>query len=136
MTNAGERTRVHLARLNRAQHDGHRPLARRSRGPRALPPRSPTPPAPRPATTARPLWRPLRRQEALRDPTRLFEFLITEAALRWTPGPGTRAAQRSHLASIATLDNVWIGRATALTSTADPFTDCTGTSPPTQKAPL
>lgn len=66
----------------------------------------------------------LRRQEALHDPAKRFEFLITEAALRWAPGPGTTAAQCSHLASIATLENVWVGLL-PLNSPAGPFTDFT-----------
>jgi transcriptional regulator with XRE-family HTH domain len=53
----------------------------------------------------------LRRQEALYDEAKRFEFLITEAALRWTPGgpPAVIAAQLARLESVATLPNVWVG---------------------------
>ena len=52
----------------------------------------------------------LQRQLALYDTDRHFEFLITEAALRWRPGP-TRLllAQLDRIASISSLENVSIG---------------------------
>lgn len=52
----------------------------------------------------------LHRQLALYDTDRQFEFLITEAALRWRPGPvRLQLAQLHHVASISTLDNVTVG---------------------------
>ncbi|MGD0558704.1 MAG: helix-turn-helix transcriptional regulator [Streptosporangiaceae bacterium] len=52
----------------------------------------------------------LERQIALFDPARRFEFLITEAALRFRPGsPDMMAAQLDRIASLSTLDNVSIG---------------------------
>jgi transcriptional regulator with XRE-family HTH domain len=52
----------------------------------------------------------LDRQLALFDERRQFEFLITEAALRWRPGPaGMLLAQFDRLASLSTLSNVSIG---------------------------
>jgi transcriptional regulator with XRE-family HTH domain len=52
----------------------------------------------------------LNRQLALYDRGRHFEFLITEAALRWRPGPvKLLMAQLHHIASISTLDNVMVG---------------------------
>lgn len=52
----------------------------------------------------------LDRQLALFDQDRHFEFLITEAALRWRPGPPRLLqAQLDRIASLATLDNVLIG---------------------------
>lgn len=52
----------------------------------------------------------LDRQDALFDPVRQFGFLITEAALRWRPGPpGLILAQLDRIASISTLENVTIG---------------------------
>lgn len=52
----------------------------------------------------------LQRQQALYDPSRRFEFLITEAALRWRPGPvSLLVAQLAHISSISTLENVTIG---------------------------
>ncbi|MEO3804196.1 helix-turn-helix transcriptional regulator [Nonomuraea sp. B1E8] len=52
----------------------------------------------------------LRRQLALYEGERRFEFLITEAALRWRPGePMLLVAQLNQIASIATLENVSIG---------------------------
>lgn len=50
------------------------------------------------------------RQAALFDPGRRFSFLVTEAALRWRPGPlGLLLAQLDRIASVATLANVDIG---------------------------
>lgn len=50
------------------------------------------------------------RQQTLYDEARQFEFLLTEAALRWRPGPPTMlAAQLDRVASLATLTNVSIG---------------------------
>jgi transcriptional regulator with XRE-family HTH domain len=52
----------------------------------------------------------LRRQEALYDTSRRFEFLITEAALRWqSHDTGLLLPQLDRIASLATLDNVWVG---------------------------
>ncbi|GAA0370732.1 helix-turn-helix transcriptional regulator [Actinoallomurus spadix] len=53
----------------------------------------------------------LDRQLALyKDDDRHFEFLITEAALRWRPGPPRLAiAQLDRIATVSTLDNVSIG---------------------------
>ena len=48
----------------------------------------------------------LERQQALYDRHRRFEFILTEAALRWRPGPGLLTAQLNHLASMATLNTV------------------------------
>lgn len=48
----------------------------------------------------------LERQQALYDRQRRFEFILTEAALRWRPGPGLLTAQLDHLASLATLETV------------------------------
>ena len=50
------------------------------------------------------------RQLALYDSARRFEFLITEAALRWRPGPPSLlVAQLGRIATLGTLDNVSIG---------------------------
>jgi transcriptional regulator with XRE-family HTH domain len=52
----------------------------------------------------------LDRQLALYDEDRRFDFLITEAALRWRPGPAQiLLAQLDRITSISTLDNVKIG---------------------------
>jgi transcriptional regulator with XRE-family HTH domain len=52
----------------------------------------------------------LRRQEALHDPGRRFEFLITEAALRWPAGDAQlMAAQYDRIAQLSTLDNIAVG---------------------------
>jgi transcriptional regulator with XRE-family HTH domain len=52
----------------------------------------------------------LDRQVALFDSARQFEFLITEAALRWRIGPvGLLRAQLDRIASVSTLENVSIG---------------------------
>ncbi|GAA0998286.1 helix-turn-helix transcriptional regulator [Acrocarpospora macrocephala] len=52
----------------------------------------------------------LRRQLALYESDRQFDFLITEAALRWRPGqPRLLLAQLNQIASIGTLENVSIG---------------------------
>jgi transcriptional regulator with XRE-family HTH domain len=52
----------------------------------------------------------LDRQVALFDPARQFEFLITEAALRWRIGPaGLLRSQLDRIASLGTLENVSIG---------------------------
>jgi transcriptional regulator with XRE-family HTH domain len=57
------------------------------------------------AVTAR-----LERQQALHEKKRHFEFLMTEAALRWLPGPPElRAAQLDHVAALATLDTIDLG---------------------------
>lgn len=50
------------------------------------------------------------RQLALYDTARRFEFLVTEAALRWRPGPPSLlVAQLGRIAALGTLDNVSIG---------------------------
>jgi transcriptional regulator with XRE-family HTH domain len=52
----------------------------------------------------------LGRQVALYDASRQFDFLITEAALRWRPGPvPLLRAQLDRIASISSLENVSIG---------------------------
>ena len=52
----------------------------------------------------------LDRQLALFDETKSFEFLITEAALRWRPGPpALLRAQLDRIASLSSLSNVSIG---------------------------
>lgn len=52
----------------------------------------------------------MRRQEALYDPATQFEFLLTEAALRWPAGgPEIMAAQYDRLTQVSTLNNVRIG---------------------------
>ncbi|MBP2326315.1 transcriptional regulator with XRE-family HTH domain [Kibdelosporangium banguiense] len=52
----------------------------------------------------------LHRQRLVFDEGRQFEFLITDAALRWKPGPvNVLLAQWDRIASIATLGNVSIG---------------------------
>ncbi|QFZ24425.1 XRE family transcriptional regulator [Saccharothrix syringae] len=50
------------------------------------------------------------RQRLVFEPHRRFDFLITEAALRWRPGPlPLLLAQFDRLASVSTLDNVSLG---------------------------
>lgn len=50
------------------------------------------------------------RQLALYEESRQFDFLITEAALRWRPGPPRLLlAQLDRIASISTLENVSLG---------------------------
>ncbi|TDB96399.1 helix-turn-helix transcriptional regulator [Actinomadura sp. 7K534] len=52
----------------------------------------------------------LNRQLVLFDQTRRFEFLLTEAALRWRPGPARLLlAQLDRISSLATLENVTVG---------------------------
>ncbi|MFJ8962123.1 helix-turn-helix domain-containing protein [Lentzea sp. NPDC102401] len=52
----------------------------------------------------------LLRQQALFEPERRFEFLITESALRWRPGPAwLLLAQLERLVSISTLATVSLG---------------------------
>jgi transcriptional regulator with XRE-family HTH domain len=52
----------------------------------------------------------LQRQQALHEPGRAFEFVITEAALRWRPGPReVVSAQLMHVAALASLESVTIG---------------------------
>ncbi|MGH3932399.1 MAG: helix-turn-helix domain-containing protein [Pseudonocardiaceae bacterium] len=54
-----------------------------------------------------------KRQQVLYEPGRRFEFVVTEAALRWRPGPDDNprvlAAQLRHIASVSTLDTVRFG---------------------------
>jgi transcriptional regulator with XRE-family HTH domain len=53
------------------------------------------------------------RQQVLYEPGRRFEFVVTEAALRWRPGPDDNprmlAGQLHHIASLMTLDTVRLG---------------------------
>ncbi|MEV4562807.1 helix-turn-helix transcriptional regulator [Nonomuraea sp. NPDC049419] len=68
----------------------------------------------------------LDRQLVLYDESKRFEFLITEAALRWRPGPPRLLlAQLDRIASLGTLENVSIGvipqDAEAVISMAHPF---------------
>ena len=50
------------------------------------------------------------RQQALYSSDRAFEFILTEAALRYRPGSGdVLTAQLAHLASVATLETVSVG---------------------------
>jgi hypothetical protein len=53
----------------------------------------------------------LQRQQALFKQDREFDFLITDAALRWCPNlpRGLVLAQLDRIASLSTLDNVSIG---------------------------
>ncbi|MBB5850201.1 helix-turn-helix domain-containing protein [Amycolatopsis umgeniensis] len=52
----------------------------------------------------------LNRQQLIFEPDRQFDFVITEGALRWCPGPPRGLlAQWDRIASIVTLDNVSIG---------------------------
>ena len=54
----------------------------------------------------------LRRQSILADPSRHFEFLMPEAALRWRPAgiePGVLAAQYDRIQVVAGLANVALG---------------------------
>jgi transcriptional regulator with XRE-family HTH domain len=52
----------------------------------------------------------LNRQLALYEPEKKFAFLITEAAMRWRPGPAELLlAQLDRVASVSTLDNVTVG---------------------------
>ena len=58
-----------------------------------------------PAVAAR-----LGRQEILHEPGRSFEFLLTEAALRYRPGPReVLTAQLDHLAAVATSESISLG---------------------------
>ncbi|MGH2604294.1 MAG: DUF5753 domain-containing protein [Dehalococcoidia bacterium] len=53
------------------------------------------------------------RQLILYEPGHRFEFVVTEAALRWRPGPDDNpwilAAQMQHIASLSTLESVRLG---------------------------
>lgn len=53
------------------------------------------------------------RQQVLYEPGRQFEFVVSEAALRWRPGPDNNprllAAQLRHIASVSTLNTVRFG---------------------------
>jgi transcriptional regulator with XRE-family HTH domain len=52
----------------------------------------------------------LARQQGLYKPGREFEFILTEAALRYRPGEGdVLTAQLNHLTSVATLETVSLG---------------------------
>ncbi|RAY15927.1 XRE family transcriptional regulator [Actinomadura craniellae] len=68
----------------------------------------------------------LDRQLILYEEGKRFEFLITEAALRWRPGPARLlAAQLDRVASLSTLENVRVGlipyRAQAVTFVSHGF---------------
>lgn len=68
----------------------------------------------------------LRRQLIVYDQDRQFDFLLTEAALRWRPGPvSLMLGQLDRITSMSTLDNVSIGvipmDAMATTFTTHPF---------------
>ncbi|MGH4019261.1 MAG: DUF5753 domain-containing protein [Pseudonocardiaceae bacterium] len=53
------------------------------------------------------------RKLVLHEPGHRFEFVVTEAALRWRPGPDDNprmmVAQMHHIASLSTLENVRLG---------------------------
>lgn len=53
------------------------------------------------------------RKLILHEPGRRFEFIVTEAALRWRPGPDDNpqmlATQLHHLASLSTLESISFG---------------------------
>jgi transcriptional regulator with XRE-family HTH domain len=52
----------------------------------------------------------MQRQQILYEPGRQFEFLLTEAALRWRPGAvSVLAGQLEHLAAVVTQDSVQFG---------------------------
>lgn len=52
----------------------------------------------------------MERQHALYGPGRRFEFVMTESALRWRPGPPeVVSAQLLHIAALATLDTITLG---------------------------
>jgi transcriptional regulator with XRE-family HTH domain len=60
-----------------------------------------------PGEVARAVAARLERQSILYDQTKRFDFLITEAALRWWPGPAAMMqAQLDRLISVASLPNV------------------------------
>ena len=62
------------------------------------------------ADTAAAVSARLARQEILHQPGRSFEFLLTEAALRYRPGPqALRTAQLDHLAAVVTLETISFG---------------------------
>lgn len=50
----------------------------------------------------------MERQQILYREGRSFEFLVSEHALRWAPGPGVMPGQRAMLATIATLSDVQV----------------------------
>ena len=52
----------------------------------------------------------MRRQAILYEPARQFEFLVTEAALRWRPaGPAVQRAQLAHVAAVVTQPGISFG---------------------------
>lgn len=52
----------------------------------------------------------LRRQQVVYEEDRRFEFVLTEAALRWRPGPARlMLGQLDRIVSLSTLDNVSVG---------------------------
>jgi transcriptional regulator with XRE-family HTH domain len=52
----------------------------------------------------------LRRQQVMFEENRRFEFVLTEAALRWRPGPARlMLGQLDRVTSLSTLDNVSVG---------------------------
>lgn len=68
-----------------------------------------------------------RRQEALSDRSRRFEFLITEAVLRWAPygRVGVLTAQLDRLAAVADQENVRLGIVASGSEPVLPFHDFT-----------
>ena len=62
------------------------------------------------ASPAEAVFARMARQEILHQAGRSFEFLLTEAALRYRPGPrALRTAQLDHLAAVVTLENISFG---------------------------
>jgi transcriptional regulator with XRE-family HTH domain len=52
----------------------------------------------------------MQRQQVLYDQTKQFEFIVTEHAIRWRPGPAQMLpAQLGHLMTMATLPNLKLG---------------------------
>ena len=62
------------------------------------------------ASPAEAVFARMARQEILHQAGRTFEFLLTESALRYRPGPrALRVAQLDHLAAVVTLENISFG---------------------------
>ena len=62
------------------------------------------------ASPAEAVFARMARQEILHQAGRSFEFLLTEAALRYRPGTrALRTAQLDHLAAVVTLENISFG---------------------------
>lgn len=65
----------------------------------------------------------LQRQAILYDETKRFEFMLTEAALRWRPGSiHMQRAQLAHLISISSLPNVELGVIPLAVQSDTPYT--------------